>query len=74
MPFWNQYQGLVLLVRAVYCCFKFLTLNIIQVFGNFGFYVILKGAVSPLSDPYINLPGTRFKSTTPEPSETIEVS
>lgn len=45
----------------------------ITVFGNFGFYTILKGSVTPLSEPYLNAPGTRLRAVTPEPSERIEV-
>jgi hypothetical protein len=43
------------------------------VFGNFGFFSILKGSVLTLSDPYINLPGTRFRPFTPDPPERTEV-
>ena len=43
------------------------------VFGHFAFYLILKGAVKPMSIPHINTPNTKLRSVTPEPKYPVKV-
>jgi hypothetical protein len=52
----------------------YLLINFNKVFGNYGYHLILKGKVKPLSDPHLNIPGVRLKAETPEPTEDIEVN
>ena len=43
------------------------------VFGNFAFYLILSGHVTPVSMPYVNKFMLKLEASTPEPVEKIIV-
>lgn len=44
-----------------------------KVFGNFAFYMILRGSVKPLSIPHLNQFSTKLRPVTPEAPENGQI-